>query len=97
MIIKENNKAARIRQKKKKIISMWDISLPKPYSLDENEFGIVIRKGKLFSSDVANLDINKDNIIFISFENEEDLNTLRDCLERSKNRFDITVGGRCYY
>ena len=97
MIISEDNRLLKIRQSNEKIRSLWDITLPSPYTLVEDKddnYKLKIKiKGWFDSPYIAELEIDED-IILIRFTREEAeyLNILRKYFEESKNKFKVIVG-----
>ena len=95
MIIKIINKQAEKREEINKLKEILkDFNLPK-YHFEETSDSLSIVEGKIFKGTVADLRL-KDDIIEVNFNEEEDLEFLRDYFENSEIKFKLIVD-RGYY
>ena len=100
MIIEEKNQPKELRKKIEKIKSLWNIILPENYFLicEENtDIRIEYRTWCFLANyKVATIDI-EDDVLIVSFEDEEEYKKLRSCFEDSNTKFKLVVGEKAYY
>ena len=99
MIIKIINEQAEKRKEIEKIKELMNLNsinilLPKPYHFEELE-NLSIIKGKIFNQTIAELKL-RDNIIEVYFDDEKDLEKLKNYFKDSKTKFRLIVGDNYY-
>ena len=102
MIIQENNPAKHEKEKAKfiseKIKEILDLKLPKHYEIefyDEDDYEIELIDTRVFGGSIATLTLEglDSEVIIVHFEEDtdDDLEELRECFEKSKNKFIIKM------
>lgn len=97
MIIEEINKKAEQRKENKIIIDILkNLKLPEKYKILESDYceQLVICKG-IFDNKIANIK-RENEVILLTFEDEERLEELRKYIEDSEVQFKIKLGGGYY-
>lgn len=96
VIVFEKNSFEEGRGKIRKIKSLWYVKLPRKYYLEEGEKEMEIRyRSLLGSTKIAEVRV-AENIITVSFNEEESYKELRDCFKDSKTKFNLIVNNSYY-
>jgi len=97
MIIQEENIKQKNKEKIKRIFSLLkDVKLPKHYKFIDG--CVQIKYSSFFNQFiVANITLEDNDVLEVSFEYEDDYKTLRKYFEESKTKFKLIVREGYYY